>query len=511
MERHCRRQNTRTATCMKGIVVLFLLWFASGCAIEGPTPSPVTPVSTATGLVEATLLTATAQSATSTPVVPTPTPTEAMSATSLPSQTPQETPVPPTATPTVCLNEAARPKELPSRQTPLEVRYISDGNLWIWTEGKTQAVQMSTTGDAGLFTFSPDGQVAVFARGEADSQQEVWTIRRDGAGLHRLLSAEQLHQWGSAPTTPDVEFKVDVDFIRWLSGHRLGVEIMRDYHGVGGCCESLGYWLMDVETGTISSWTPPVEITTTPYGLVSPDGSMLAVLGDGGVNLKTRDGWLLHTAALPYVTLPAGEGTGRSYPQVFWAADSQSLGAVTFTADYFSDQATFTTWRVPVDGSPAVALATFTGSPYMVQVSPDLQYIIYTRMDAPNSNERTLHLATFDGKQDLAYAQGEGMEGLGWAPDGFHFLFWQNTTYAPPPQLGSLCGGSQSLLEPSLFPIRDIEWVDATHFLFDYGAYGDPNAELRLGEVGGASILIGKYVGTFSYYQFVPDDAALGK
>ena len=129
-------------------------------------------------------------------------------------------------------------------------------------------------------------------------------------------------------------------------------------------------------------------------------------------------------------------------------------------------------------------------------------------MDAPDSNELTLHLASFDGTQDLAYAQGEGMEGLGWAPDGFHFLIWQNTTNDP--QLGSLCGGSQPLLDPPVSPVRDIEWVDTSHFLFVAGAYGDPGAELRLGGVGGGSILIGK-IGSPAYYQFVPDNAALGK
>jgi hypothetical protein len=47
MDRQWRYQDTKTARYLKGIVVLFLLWIASGCAIvrsEGQTPSPVTMI-----------------------------------------------------------------------------------------------------------------------------------------------------------------------------------------------------------------------------------------------------------------------------------------------------------------------------------------------------------------------------------------------------------------------------------------------------------------------------------
>jgi len=415
-----------------------------------------------------------------------------------------------TATPPACLDQAVQPQEVPARQTPLEVRFTSDGNLYAWVEGEGEAKQISDTGDAQMFSFAPDGQVIAFTRGQQFDQTELWSIRRDGSGLRLLLSADQLHQMRGAPEHPEFEYYDNAQAIQWLPGsHTLGFKVVRNYKAEGGSQEAGDFWQINVDTGNLARWTPPAAVANPPEGLVSPDGRQIAIKGDTSLTLVDADGANRRENVLTYPHVSfGGPGQVGAGAQIFWAADSQSLAAITFTEDLFSDLATFTTWRVPVNGSPAIKLATFTGLPwsftFYAGVSQASDYIAYLRMNGPNSNDLTLHLATFDGTGDIAYARGEMLRFFGWAPDGVHFLFGQATTNAM--QWGSLCGGSQSLLDPQVVSVRDIQWVDATHFVFAKGLWVDPTAELRLGEVGGGSILIGPYNGQSSQYQIVPDE-----
>jgi hypothetical protein len=74
----------------------------------------------------------------------------------LPSLSPSITSTPrpdssPAPTP-ACLEQAA-PRRLPPRKNPLEVKYISDGNIWYWNEKYGSAFQITDTGDARSFSL----------------------------------------------------------------------------------------------------------------------------------------------------------------------------------------------------------------------------------------------------------------------------------------------------------------------------------------------------------------------
>ena len=71
------------------------------------------------------------------------------------------------------------------------------------------------------------------------------------------------------------------------------------------------------------------------------------------------------------------------------------------------------------------------------------------------------------------------MEFWSWAPDVVYFIFGQSSALVL--NWGSVCGGSQPLLAPPVFPARQFLWVDSDHFLFVKGSYGDPEAELSPG------------------------------
>jgi hypothetical protein len=118
------------------------------------------------------------------------------------------------------------------------------------------------------------------------------------------------------------------------------------------------------------------------------------------------------------------------------------------------------------------------------------------------SNDHELHLAKFDGSQDVIYTAGYELYFWGWSPDSFHFVFGQFNLNQP--FLGSLCGGAVPLVDPSETPASWITWVDTSRFLFVSGGEGQPH-QLRLGQVGSASILIGLFNGDSAYYEIKLD------
>ena len=235
-----------------------------------------------------------------------------------------ETPSP-TPTPMVCLDEAAEAIPVPTRQTPLEVRYLNDGNLWVWREDAEEAVQISDSQDAQSFYFSPDGQTVAFTRGQPYRQTELWAINRDGTDLRRLVSAEQLRAMVGEPTITDIEFTDDIRYISWIDGGRaLGFAVQRAYNALGGPDESSGAWQIDLETGQLSPWEPPLEIQNQQAGLVSPDGGQVALVGETGLTLVNADGTDRREDRLTYPYIPQMEGGGFIAPVVAWAAHSQS-------------------------------------------------------------------------------------------------------------------------------------------------------------------------------------------
>jgi hypothetical protein len=137
-------------------------------------------------------------------------------------------------------------------------------------------------------------------------------------------------------------------------------------------------------------------------------------------------------------------------------------------------------------------------------ISPDQRYLVYINPVAPLSNTREIHLARMDGTKDVVFQVGYVPEVMGWAPDGVHFIY---STRRFSPWLGSLCGASTRLTDTD--QAGSIEWVDSQRFLFVTNGDGDVG-ELRLGRVGGPSIMIGNYNAPFARYEFNREPEATG-
>lgn len=461
-------------------ILILVVLFAAACnnsnSVLSPTPKPIRPIST---------------------------PIPAWTVTALQPS--------PTVTPSACLDETAKPRLLPSRQTPLEVQFISDGNIWTWNEEIGSAHQVTNTGDTRSFYFSPDGKAIAFTRGAVYGQTELWSIQRNGTNLKLLVSADQLHNLVGEPSTTDHPYVDEIGYIDWIEGtHTFGFEILRNYDAIGGCCESGGYWQVDVNTGELAAWTPPPESVNVGESKLSPNGEQMAIITDSTISLRNADGTNLRENIFAFETSPVHEGGGTIYPRIEWAKDSQSLLAITFKGDIYSDETTSTTWRIPLDGSPAQELHTFPAPHYWMFLSSNQKHLVYQKRVQPRTNTYELHLAFFDGSQDVMYATQSLLEFLHWHPNSYHFVYHQWNIFRP--FLGSVCGDPLPLLNPSDTPATQIQWIDASRFLYVKGPL-DPmkgTRELRLGQLSGPSILIGEFRGETAYYIFNVEKAALG-
>ena len=425
-----------------------------------------------------------------------------------------QTPQAPTATPepVICLDESAKPLALPTRTVPLEVRFISDGNIFVWQEGDAEAWQITSTGDVRTFSFSPDGEVIAFERAvvpEEEYAKELWAANRDGSNLRQLLSLDLLNELGGEPPESEHPYVYEMDYKKWVDGaHQLQIYIARNYLAIGGCCDEIGDYLIDADSSELTR-LPEAAAEPAELGLLSPDGRLVALIGETSLSLMEAASGSLREDIFSYPYVPNPEGGGLAGPLIQWAHDSQSLLAVTYNPEaLYEGEQLFFTWRVPVDGSPAEQLARFEASPFFIYISPNQQYFTYTKPIEANSNNRELHLAKFDGTRDVVYAEGYLNYFWAWAPDSYHFVYGPDSTKKA--NYGSLCAGDRPLLEQEFLPVEQVRWVDNMHFLFVYAPREDWIKELRFGEVGGSSLLIGPFNGEQAVYEYDQDPGALG-
>jgi hypothetical protein len=404
-----------------------------------------------------------------------------------------------------CLDTQAKPQDVPLREQPLEVRFISDGNIWVWDEG-APARLVTDTGDTLFFTFSPDGQVIAFERVHGEYpwghfKIELWAINRDGNDLRQLVSADQFDQF--LPVRhEDWVANVPTD-MRWFSGtHQLTFGMYPWINAVGGGDNAEGYWIVDTDTLALKRWDHPQAIDHYgPIKFSSPDGKVLALVDRESISLLNADGSIIYQDVLTYHVNSAGEGYGWRAPYVAWSPNSVTLKVVVWDGDPIPSEK-FSTWVIPATGSPASKLHTFSGMWYFSSVSPNQEYIAYLHRPDPMVNDNELHLARFDGSADIIYATDYQLYFEGWAPDSFHFTY--DLFAGQQPRLGSICGGHSALIDESQTPATQITWVDVQRFLFVLGQ----EVQLRhllLGQVGGESTLLGLFNGQWAYFQFRQD------
>jgi hypothetical protein len=405
----------------------------------------------------------------------------------LPAQPPASSPTAP-----ACLAAGVPPISVPERGQPLIVAYTHAGGVWTWEEPSPRPRLLVPAGDARTPQLSPDGAWIAFQRWPEAGYAGLWGVRRSGSDPVQLVGLDEVRGLASDPGLVSAW----VDVTGWPAADRLEAVVSGAYDGIGGCCTELARFAIDLASGQRRPSAPPAPLLD---GLISPDGSLLALPGDYALHLAAPDGAVLHPAVLSYPYVPVEEGGGRYGPWLAWAADSQSLVVLTASPNHWDFAATFQAWRLPADGSPAAPLGTFNGYFVSAQVSPGLEFLVYLRAPQPTSNLRQVRLARLDGAADLLVAEGEGLELLGWTPDGAGFLYRDWITRQV--RLGSLCGSPQPLLQPADLAVERLDWVDGRRFLLVAGRQGGPRY-LQLGEPGAAPRLIGPFEGEGAAFDF---------
>lgn len=455
-----------------------VVWLLAACSSATPVPTAMIPDQLAP---EPGIPTTTAPSATPTAV-------------RRPAQT-----IGLAATPTlaICLETSGTSSEETTSTEPLQVAFTKEGDVWHWRKGGA-AAQLTNLGDVLWLLLSDDGAVIAFVRGlDVFETPELWAVNTDGSSTRRLLSTDELNS-----LVRDDPYALGAGFsgLKWVPGtHTLAFDVIPIYDGVGaGPQDALR--LIDADTGKQRVLIQPHQAGRFIY---SPDGSQIALVSQRAISLINADGSNRRDDLVLYPSVGLGHTAYRPYP--VWASDSRSLRVAVPVTEAYDEVMTFAIWDIPADGTSPVELGSLEASGFSIALSPDLNYIASWRSHAPLSNRRDLYIARANGSDAGVYYTGHLIEVLGWAPDSRHFIFWSAPRRAP--QLGHICGGFSPLTDtPRAIEVR---WVDRLRFLFvsppERGQpYEQGPWELRLGTVGGASMVIVSIDDRVPAYDFRP-------
>jgi len=355
--------------------------------------------------------------------------------------------------------------------TDLRVAYVVGGNIYL-QNGSNAPIQL-TSGEKDLFpTFSDDGKKLVFLRGQIP--RDLYSVNLDGSGERLLISGEslaligreynvysELKSFAFVPGTHLIVFntrqlgKNDVEYKDW---NRSSSKDMDDL------------LILDLDTEEISQ--------LLPSGMggdfsISPDGNLIAVQGDGRIDIVTIDGQVVHNNLGTYV--PTSPYVIN--PRMFWTSDSKELIVslpATKVAD-FSGPETLAIWRFSIQGG---GKSEITLDPPLLdadfEVSPDGDWILYNYFYYPGKTEESITSGLYlgnlrDGSSQL-YAQGTNFPI--WNPDSKHFVY-------DGPFLGDVDNSPLSMGHG-----RFLNWVDASHYLF----YQSETEKLMLVDINGDEI-----------------------
>ena len=379
------------------------------------------------------------------------------------------------------------PTPTPGLRGSLRVAYTVESNVWLWAQG-SQATPLTHSGDVGENSarLSDDGTVVAFARGH-----ELWAINEDGTGERKLVSQEDFD--AMQPTDPGVSmYRYD-----WVPGtHTLALNTRLRKQFVTDPTDDLH--LIDADTLAHTALLPPGEGGSFYY---SPDGSQVAIVRSGTIDLIDADGGTRRQAVLTYTPSEAFAEV-RYYAEPTWAADGTALGVTIAPPDPYAQPAQQTTvWYIPTDGRTGRLVASITAAPTgQIVFAPDLAHVAYLRFpgdtltsDPPNlvitelndTGPSSGETVTYDTSAWLFY---------GWAPGAEHFAFTSVTGVDAQPvqaQIGKLGYDAVSIESGAdIAVVLDIRWIDDARFFALAKSADETEWLILLGEMGRASAVI---------------------
>lgn len=419
------------------------------------------------------------------PTAPGPIPTtSAVAPGVIPDFIPPVTPLPVTATPAMTEPRAAA--------GTLVVASVKDGDIHLWEESTHQSRTIVKAGDVIRVTLSDDGQVIAFTRRawvgselEGYEQLSLWAVNSDGTNPREVIPAEFLRLRQNLTERDSSNF----DQLGWIPHTHRVIFTITNYIVQGeGLSHAIphGAYVVDTDSGSVT------VLAETPENLrlaPSPDGMQVALLSSASLSFINADGSNRRQDVLTYP--PAGL-LGPLFPTGVWTEDSR---AFVLTGSFEMDPRTminFTFWRVPVDGSAPVSLASVLESdPNSVTYSPDGKYASYVQAtDGQPPEVAGWLIKPFDveaGPLAIPYFGKEAfMANLHWSPAGEAYAIKDHDLSSLCPdatQDTQVCGEPVPLGIDSRI-ITSLQWVDSERFLV---AGIEPNI-LALGKLDGTSV-----------------------
>ena len=359
----------------------------------------------------------------------------------------------------------------------LQVAYIKDGNVYIWTEGES-SVRLTNTGDAMDVRISDDGQIIAYMRRDPnnDFSYELWAVKTSGPTNTRVLvSYAELEALNAASPYP-AENGLRPEFIEWRPGtHQLAYSTLPMFLGPG---YAPGEDMRVIDADTLEK-TTIFDFDQGGIFYYSPDGNQVALANPDHISIANANGSNLRANVLTFSNVITYSEYGY-YPHPYWTADSSALRVAIPPSDPLATPLAPTTlWHIPSDGSPATQLGSISVGTVF---SPDLNRVVYVKSIGETAEE--LHIANADSSEDFVYATGEDVRFWQWTPDSTRFMYAINGGAEIGIYLGQLSGGS-TLIANVPTTLDQVHWVDSSRFL-----YIQPNGvvwELRISDMDGSN------------------------
>ena len=407
--------------------------------------------------------------------------------------------------------ESAASPEPSASAVSLVVAFVKDGDIHLWDDATQQSRTLIRAGDVVNITMSDDAQLLAFTRRawvgsemEGYEQLSLWAINRDGTDPREVIPAEFLRQRLNLSERESSNFHQ----LGWIPGtHQVLFSITQYIVQAEGMSHAIphGAYIVNLDSGSVTTLAePPENLRLIP----SPDGAQMALLSPTSLSFIKSDGSNRHSDVLTY---PEAGLTGPLFPTGVWTEDSHAFVLTGSFEKVPRGMLNFTFWRVPVDSSTPVSLATVLESdPNSVTYSPDGNYAAYvTATDGQPPEIAGWSIKRFEveaGPLAIPYYGKEAwMANLHWSPSGQAYSI-QDHDLAPlcpdATQDTQRCGEALRLGIDSNV-ITALQWMDRNRFLV---AGIEPNM-LVLGNVDGTFVP----VATWEEYESVSWSAVMAR
>jgi hypothetical protein len=343
---------------------------------------------------------------------------------------------------------------------PIRVSFVNTGhNLFVWSDGTSAPVQLTTSADVMESYISSDGSLIAFTRSTDYMNYQVDVINYDGTNQSTLLTATQIN---SLPR-PTGSISMEPHKIAWIPGsHRMAMNFQVHYEGPGLQIADTLY-VLDADT---ASFSPLLTVGSSWNFVISPDASKFLITRPEGIDLYNANGSLILANVIthPFVNT-ASEYAWVADPT--WASDSSAFATgIPPQEPWVTSPAATMIYKVSNAGtiqssfsSPAVFFPSGTTS-----FNPSLTKVSFsTRVGAPEDNTWALHISGLDGSADSTLATGYISDLATWAPDGLHYIYSVMTGSNKQAYLGA--EGTSSILLTGITTMMDVRWIDNTRYV----------------------------------------------